>query len=119
MSCIYLNTIFHFINIPPLLTVTLFFYLWNYRAFGAINTRPLHLFLCLFLSAFAHKGNNCHTKQLILYSFFAFFGAYLHQHELRTYNDFYELIGDAPDAPISGTIIDKNTVVSHHTKITR
>jgi competence protein ComEC len=107
---------FHFIHIPPLLTVTLFFIfgiIWH----SALSILGAAFIFVLVLNIFAHKATIVIPKQLILYSFFAFFGAYLHQHELRTYNDFYEFTNNATVA-ISGTVIDKSTVVSHHKKST-
>lgn len=107
---------FHFINIPPLLTVTVFFIV------GIITYSALPILLTLFifvlvLSIFTHKATIIVPKQLIFYSFFAFLGAYLHQHELRTYNDFYEFTRDVT-VTIAGTIIDKSTLISHHKKST-
>jgi competence protein ComEC len=71
--------------------------------------------IVLFGSFFAYIQQQPLPKQLILYSFFALTGAYLHQKEFHDYDNFYNFT-DFSAVTINGTIIDKNNVIVHHKK---
>lgn len=105
---------FHLINIPPLVPIALFFII------GIIWHTNIGLLFAIFLisvgvSLYTYKKKLFLPKQLILCSFFCLTGAYLHQKELRDYDDFYEFTGSTA-VTVNGTIIDKNIVESHYKK---
>lgn len=107
---------FHLINIPPLFAITLFF------IFGIIWHTSLTLFVIIFAfllcyTLFAYSKQLPFPKQLILCIFFMYLGAYLHQKELNDYNDFYAFTHNKK-VTITGTVIDKNTVITHYKKTT-
>jgi predicted membrane metal-binding protein len=107
---------FHLINIPPLLIITLFFII------GIIAHTYIALFCVLFFISlggafFAYKQHIPLPKQLLLCSFFMLAGAYLHQKELRDYDDFYAFTASGA-MTINGVVIDKNTAEAHYKKST-
>ena len=101
---------FHLINISPLFIITLFFII------GIIchtTLIPLLAILVLLLccALFAHLTTTTLSKQLILCSFFICSGAWLHQKELRDYDNFYTFAQNKK-ITVTGTVIDKNEVIS-------
>jgi competence protein ComEC len=112
----FLTKNFHFINISPLFVLTLFFII------GIIWHTHLALFLIIFslLLCCCITQYNKHfllSQQLILCSFFAFAGAWLHQRELHNYDDFYTFTHNKP-VTINGIIIDKYEITSNYKKST-
>ena len=107
---------FHLINIPPLLIITLFFIIgiiWH----SALSMLVIIFCITLCCAFFAHAQQLPLPKQLIICSFFALTGAYLHHKELRDYDNFYTFINNQP-ITITGTVIDKNEVINHYKKST-
>src|SRR5438445_10357840 len=107
---------FHLINIPPIFTITLFFIIciiWH-------TTLPLFLIiftLLLCYSVLAHIKQLQLPQQLILCSFFACAGAWLHQKELCDYDDFYTFTNNK-SVSITGIIIDKGEIINNYKKST-
>ncbi len=107
---------FHLINIPPLFIITLFFIvgiIWHTTLIPFLAI----LVLLLFCALFAHLKQLPFPKQLILCSFFVCTGAWLHQKELRDYDDFYTFAHNKK-ITITGTVIDKSEVIQHYKKLT-
>src|SRR5712691_6592093 len=107
---------FHLINIPPLFYISLFF------VAGIIWHSALILFLgmCLLVSCYASVAyfkNFPIPTQLILCSFFTLYGAWLHEREVRNYNDFYTFI-ENKKFTVSGTVIDIYEATTHYKKST-
>ncbi len=105
---------FHLINFPPLFLVTIFFII------GIILHTMLTPLLILFLlslcaALLAHAKHIALPKQLIIYSFFMCTGAWLHQQELREYDNFYTW-ADNKKCIVTGTVIDKNETTINHQK---
>lgn len=107
---------FHLINIPPLFIITLFFIvgiIWHTTLIPFLAI----LVLLLFCALFAHLKQLPFPKQLILCSFFVCTGAWLHQKELRDYDDFYTFAHNKK-ITVTGTVIDKSEVIQHYKKLT-
>ncbi|HSC25387.1 MAG TPA: ComEC/Rec2 family competence protein [Candidatus Babeliales bacterium] len=108
---------FHFIPVPPLLAITLFFIIgiiW-YSIF-TIFCGIFALLLCYSLCAYIIKLP--FSKQLILCSFFTCLGAWLHHKNINDYNSFYTFI-DNKKFTIQGMVIDKyETTVARYQKST-
>lgn len=107
---------FYLINIPPLLAITLCFII------GIIWHTTAALFLMIFisllcLSLLLYTKQIAFLTQLTLCSFFMYVGAYLHQKDLNDYHDFYTFTHEQQVA-ITGTVIDKNEVISNYKKMT-
>lgn len=105
---------FHLINISPLFLITLSFII------GIIFHTlliPLSIMCATFICCMLFLQQQ-HTllKQLALYSFFACAGAWLHHKELRDYDNFYTVF-ENKKITVTGTVIDKNEVVSHYKKL--
>ena len=105
---------FHLINSPPLLTITLFFIV-GIIAHAYITL--LVIFFCMTIGGLfiAYKQHMPLSKQLVMCSFFALTGAYLHHKELRDYDDFYTFTA-FPNVTINGVVIDKNIATAHYKK---
>jgi len=112
----YITKNFHFINIPPLLTITLFFII-GIICHSAIIPLLIIFFIALCTLFFTYKWHYTIPQQLIFCSFFALLGAYLHQKELCNYNAFYEFTNKSA-VNINGVVIDKNYVIAHYKQYT-
>ena len=104
---------FHIINISPLFIITLFFII------GIICHTLLIPFLGFYIllicyTPFSQKKEL--LKRLIIYSLFAFAGAWLHNKELRDYDNFYTLF-ENKKITVTGIVIDKNEVTSKYKKL--
>jgi len=110
------NKYFHIITLSPLFLPTCCFIIgivW-YTAL----TSFLIIFLLLLLSSFIISNKKyLPSAQLVLCSFFICAGAWLHQKELKNYNDFYIFTQNKP-ITISGTIIDRSETISNYKKVT-
>jgi predicted membrane metal-binding protein len=107
---------FHLINIPPLFAITLFFII------GIIWHAAFTLFVLIFLlllccTLFAHLKQLPLPKKLLLFSFFACAGSWLHHKELSDYDAFYTFAGNKK-ITITGTMIDKSETTNNYKKIT-
>jgi predicted membrane metal-binding protein len=107
---------FHLIHIPPLFIITLFFIIgiiWHtaFTFFCAIFA----LLLCI--SSFAYIKQIGFSKQMVLCSFFTCIGAFLHQKEIRDYDNFYNFVTNKK-ITITGTVIDKYEVTVCNKKST-
>lgn len=104
---------FHPIGIPPLFYITLFF------VAGIIWHSSLTLFLIIFVLSVSYATvvyiikQIPIPKQLIICSFFTLFGAWLHEKEIRDYNDFYTYI-ENKKFTVSGTVIDIYQVITNY-----
>jgi predicted membrane metal-binding protein len=110
-----LTSNFHFIDVSPLFAITLFFIIgiiWHtlLLPFLAVFT----LLLCC--ATLMHSQNHQLLKQIVICSFFSCFGAWLHKKELQDYDKFYTLV-ENQKINITGTVIDKNDVVSQFKKL--
>ena len=106
---------FHSIAIPPLLIITLFFIIGIIFHASIIILCILFCIICLGSALLAYRQQLPLPKQLILCSFFAVAGAYLHHKELRDYDDFYAFTAGTA-VTINGVVIDKNIVTTYHKK---
>ncbi len=104
---------FHLINISPLFLITLSFII------GIIFhtlLMPLSILCATLLCFVPFLQQHAFFKQLILCSFFIYAGACLHHKELRDYDNFYTLF-ENKKITITGTVIDKNEVISQYKKL--
>lgn len=112
----FFTKLFHLITIPPIFYITLFFVI------GIVCHSMLLFFLSIFFllscyTIFAHIKKFPIQNQLILYSFFALFGAWLHNKEISEYHDFYTFVKNKK-ITASGTIIDIYDTTVQHKKTT-
>jgi predicted membrane metal-binding protein len=106
---------FHLIEVSPLFIITLSFMI------GIIWQTLLFPFLAIFAlllccTTLKHSQNSHFLKQIILCSFFTCYGAWFHQKELQDYDNFYTLV-ENQHITITGTVIDKNDVLSQYKKL--
>lgn len=107
---------FHRINISPLFTLTISFIIGiiYYTAFISFLIIFV-LFLCYYLTPYNKQFPL--SQQLLLCSLCACTGAWLHQKEIRDYDNFYTFTHNEP-LTITGTVIDKNDAINNHKKST-
>jgi predicted membrane metal-binding protein len=105
---------FHLINISPLFIITLSFII------GIICHTflvPLSIIFATFICCMLFFQQHTLFKQFALCSFFICAGAWLHHKELRDYDNFYTLF-ENKKITVTGTVIDKNELISHYKKLT-
>jgi competence protein ComEC len=105
---------FHFINISPIFTITLFFII-GIMCYALLI--PFLIIFTLLLCCTLFFQQQELFKPLIICSFFACAGAWLHQKELRDYDDFYTF-AENKKITVTGTVIDKNEITSQYKKLT-
>ncbi len=103
---------FHCINLPPLLAITVFFIV------GILLHAAEWLCIAVFCAIigiilFSYYKKTPLPTQLLFCSFALVAGAYLHNKDLRDYDDFYILIDGKP-ITIAGTIIDTSEATTHY-----
>jgi len=108
----FFKTNFHLIHLPPLLPITICFIIGI-----ALHSHLLlfsTFFACTICYAWFTYFKKCIVqKQLILCSFFALAGAWLHHKEWHDYHDFYTLTNNQK-VTVTGTVIDLHTTIINH-----
>lgn len=112
----FLTKNFHFIHLPPLLTIVLFFII-GIACHGALTLFFITFLLLFFLFCISLylRITIKYYKNLIIFSFFTLAGAWLHHREWQTYHDFYRLV-DGKKITVTGTVIDISDTVINNKK---
>jgi len=116
----FLKEYFHFIDIPPLLPVTIAFIVgiiyssmeYSYIVI-ACTAIPL-ISLCLIFNKNAWINIGLHT---FFYSIIALSGNYLYKNNIDNYNAFYQFTLNK-SVDVTGTVIDKNATSTNYNKST-